>query len=834
MKIHLTKLSAALLAIFSPTSHANNHQNTTLTNDPSQNFLTPIVLQAVNNHYTTGNETYNSSELNHKNKNISDFLETHTNIQFSQDHSNPSTQNTLQPAEISINGAQSFQNQFLVNGVSNNHLIDPAKNDNNPYNHLSTGSQGLALNTNLLCELDVLDSNISAEYGSFMGGVVSAKICAPDTQAKQFHGHLSYDYTQNDWLYLFSNQISSSNQTLNTSAPEYKQHGLSANTTGMFNEIWGISTYFSTRESVIPVSSGLNQPHFFYQNHQNQNFGTTLFYTPSDQLNAKFGSDYGVLNNVNYIQSRRFSRSDVHQKTWNAFAEIEQKFKNFKLIHKLNYQSMNSMRDSENNYGIMWHYAQGSKDWDTNHTLSEGAILGDLELKQSSYTYAIKAQFQPSQFAFLQHQPILGFGYEHLNASWQRNTDVYGSNISVLQLHNLGQAQCLENDPWCDATPTYQGWNGQYISTANLYKAGQFKTQQNHTYAYAEDQITWQNLNVRLGIRADHDSLSNNLDFAPRSTIRYQPFTDHALIFTSGWNRYYGVHTLNTELYDSIGALQYKMSRSSPSASWVLSPQSNSNSTRRSDLDTPYADERVFALNTQLNQWNLELKWVNRTFKDEISRTRTDVENNGIKFSYHYANDGQGQADTYSLSIVNQQPFHWASSTHNFRLGIDYNQVFRSYADYNQNFDLTEQERFVYYNGKVMRWSDRPATDFNQPWTARATWDIQLKKHPITIHHFFNYKSAYNDMIQDFNLYEYQGDQIDVYSVQKIKPKFSWDLRTTYRWQLGKDYATILGLTIENLTNQRHHYVDHSSMSTQSQISTVTGRQLTADLSFKF
>jgi len=48
------------------------------------------------------------------------------NVQFSQSQLAAGFQGEIKPAEISINGAQTFQNNFIVNGVSNNLLINPA------------------------------------------------------------------------------------------------------------------------------------------------------------------------------------------------------------------------------------------------------------------------------------------------------------------------------------------------------------------------------------------------------------------------------------------------------------------------------------------------------------------------------------------------------------------------------------------------------------------------------------------------------------------------------------------------------------------------------------
>src|SRR5690606_41490629 len=72
-------------------------------------------------------------------------------------------------------------------------------------------------------------------------------------------------------------------------------------------------------------------------------------------------------------------------------------------------------------------------------------------------------------------------------------------------------------------------FDGQYFKKGNIYKAGSFAGQYHQAALYLEDNIRWNNLNARLGVRADYDESNNNLNFAPRSSISYQPFSNKLL-----------------------------------------------------------------------------------------------------------------------------------------------------------------------------------------------------------------------------------------------------------------------------------------------------------------
>ncbi|MEE4638310.1 MAG: TonB-dependent receptor plug domain-containing protein, partial [Wenzhouxiangella sp.] len=86
----------------------------------------------------------------------------------------------LRPSDISISGAQFYDNNIRIDGVGVNNLHD-VTNDN-PFNFnevAGSASQTIFVDPALIEVLDVQDSNISARYGDFTGGVVDAVIRDP-------------------------------------------------------------------------------------------------------------------------------------------------------------------------------------------------------------------------------------------------------------------------------------------------------------------------------------------------------------------------------------------------------------------------------------------------------------------------------------------------------------------------------------------------------------------------------------------------------------------------------------------------------------------------------
>ena len=627
-----SKLSLAIIATLTTSAFANENQTQTNNDDPLVSLNTIVVEADKNNE--VGKTVYTQEELQktpNSSKNITDFLKVNPNVQFDREQRSATTQGELRPAEISINGAPSYQNKFLINGVNNSNILDPGGAlGSDSYQGFNTGSQGMAINTDLLCKLEVLDSNVSAEYGEFTGGVISAESCAPQTEVGKVHGTIIYDYTESDWARynnVTPNDPSESEEPTDLNQKEFKKQGLSTSLYGRATENLGLNIYASTRQSLIPVKSGLADQYMIDQERNNTNIGSTFFYQASDNNKLKFGFDYGDIDALSYIESRRNSDSKSNTQSLAIFGELESRLSKSTVIQKLNYQKMDSQRVASDNRGIFWQYAEGSKDWIDTPTsatagVGKGTTSGSLNQIQDSISYAVKSIIDPIKLGNTTHQWTAGAGYDHYNVKWERPEDVYLFNNTGRT--NLSTTQsCSVNDPLCDSAVTLNGKNGQYFFKGNLYKAGSTSTQQDKWNVYIQDQIKWGNWDARIGLRSDYESISSDYNLAPRTSLKYRPFGDDRLQIVSGFNRYYSAQTLATRLRQDIADLKYNIEREqkNPSSTTWKEIQDSGYTNNLSNLKTPYSDEMVFAITSQIRDWELGLKWVNRDSKDEMNRT---------------------------------------------------------------------------------------------------------------------------------------------------------------------------------------------------------------------
>lgn len=130
------------------------------------------------------------------NGNITELLEVFPDVQVDRRFSNSLTGGEILPPEISISGGKSFQNNFTIDGISNNSLLDPVSRNPNSLTDVPGHSQELFLDSALVEEIVVYDSNVPARFGNFTGGVVDVRTRAP---APQFGGRLDYRTTRDGW-----------------------------------------------------------------------------------------------------------------------------------------------------------------------------------------------------------------------------------------------------------------------------------------------------------------------------------------------------------------------------------------------------------------------------------------------------------------------------------------------------------------------------------------------------------------------------------------------------------------------------------------------------------
>ena len=816
----------------SAAENATNIQKTT-------SKLQPIVVYAEQE-FQPGMSRYDQEDLQqlpNSQKTITDFLKVNPNVQMGDGALAAGTQGELNATDISIHGAMFYDNKFLLNNVNIGNTLNPASGSSDTaINVIAGNSLSATVNTDLLCELEVLDSNVSAEYGEFVGGVVKAKTCAPKTAVGEVHGSVSYDYTSSDLSrFHFVDEEELEDFEANNSVDyqkDFTKQGLSVTAYGKATEKLGLSLSASRRHSDIGLKSSLADEQDYSQKRQSDNFAANMYYDVDAHNQLNLGLYYQKDDNSKNNPAMAASRYQSSSENLALDFEGRHQFNAMTLTQNLVLQKQSASKYYASNALLTWN-ASPDKDWNGAKVASQGGY-GDLELSQHNWQYNIKAAFNPFVWAGIEQQWLMGTGYSQYDASWNRLENGYMYYLPSKANGGLGTDTCTLNngaiDPNCDLSYSNGSVQGQYHARRYVYGQGSIDLTQDRWNAFIENKINWNNIiKARVGLRQDYDSLAKQHNFAPRSNIQYFPFAHDSLFFTAGWNRYYANNIFEQSLQDGINALTIEERRASVTADWLLSnPNPAGGNVARATLNTPYADESVFAVNARWNNWQAQLKYVNRDNHDQIRKDRIE----GTITDSTYTNNGQSKAETYTLELANLEPFQWFNSQHTFSLAADYSDIQRNFNSYDDS--MYNEDVYVLYDGKLIANIDRPAENFAQPWTIRAIWEVKPNNLPLTWSNFLRYRSSQDAMAKSTlakdQQFEYQGEIVkSSYDAERIGANFSWDTRMSYSLNLGRDYQAVLGLTVNNVFDRHNKYIGAND-----RILSEMGRQYFADINLKF
>ena len=137
---------------------------------------------------------------------ITDLLHDNPNVQFSNSSGSSEAAGEIAPENVSFHGEKFYDNNWMIDGMSNNDTTNPGADNGNMVNNPqgtnanelpAGGTQSFWINSDIIQRADVYDSNISAKYGQFTGGVVDARLKNPDL--RRFSGGISYRTSRDSW-----------------------------------------------------------------------------------------------------------------------------------------------------------------------------------------------------------------------------------------------------------------------------------------------------------------------------------------------------------------------------------------------------------------------------------------------------------------------------------------------------------------------------------------------------------------------------------------------------------------------------------------------------------
>lgn len=779
------------------------------------------------------------------NGDITTILQMHPNVQFSSDQKSSSTPGEIDPADISINGAKFYQNNFMIDGISINNDLDPGAhgyNETRQFDSAPSRSHGIALDADLLEEIKVYDSNVPVEYGGFNGGVVDAVTRRP---SQDLHGKISYALSRSEWTrYHISGEDKESfeNSSSEQSQPKFKKTTVRGTLEGHFNEDFGALLNFSQKRSYLPLrthTNGYNSPDNDNEQEQTRaldNFLLKTYWNINDRLTLDTSIVYAPQENTYFREDSSDSGFTNINGGWQASLKTTYEGDNARWTQQLAVTDLYASRDSDSDEYYNWYWST-SKDWgnpDRTTARSQQGGYGSLYQTQRGLDYKLKADWQTFNVGSTQHTLSTGLELGYQRASWEREDDA----VAVTTFKRDNGTSC-GSDRTCSTGELLNGMNRQYGSAMMVYGAGRLEMNQKQYALFVQDQIGYGNLSLRPGLRFEGDDYMEKKTLAPRLAGDYDFFGDRSTVLVFGANRYYGRNLFKYRLADGRQAFTSRYTRTEQTDEWTLA-STNKNLSQFRSMDIPYDDELMLGLNQRWFNTDFQLKYINRKGHDQIYRTRPyynldeqDIPDGYSKDYYVYLNAGTSETENISLTVTPLQPLRFNGTSTSVQLALDWSQSKGAHGStYESGVDREELDNDpVMFDGKLVPYEELPASDFNRPWTARLVTITDIPQWNLSVSNFFRYRGPYDQVVQVSPDAEVDGNTYSRYETVATPAAPTWDMRLAWDIPTGKDQAFFVNVDITNVTDQVNKIASRTSTSV---VSYEVGRQYWLEVGYRF
>ncbi len=741
------------------------------------------------------------------NGDITSVLRVLPNIQFDKAKAHTGTQGEIAPADISINGAKFYQNLFQLDGMSFNNDIDPASGDKSAsIAEVSSAAQGFAIDTSLLCKITVRDSNVPAEFGGFSGGVVSADTCAP---TKDFAGSVSVGTTRSSWMeYKIApeQRADYEDATSPNYARAFDKWTYKASLQGRPTENLGLIGSFVRKTSTIPLNGNSafrngNGGHA-EQSRQTDNFFVKAFWKPTAGNDVDFSISYAPTDDQRFIESIKDSQFTYKAGGLGLNAGIATHFDGFTLSQRATYTEMESSRDGDSSIYKTWRYSAGDKNWGVPTSTWANALsleggYGSIEQRQTALNYQMKLDWDPVSLIGLEHRFQAGFELAEKESSYERKTQ-YESYYNPATWSGGCVRAGGTTDPYCSASPTSNGWAGQYLRNRVIYLAGKYSIFDRSAGIFLQDEIRKGNFSARLGLRYDDSKLAPQANLAPRSAFSYDLFGDGNTRLEAGANRYYGRNFMTYYMQANRLSLQSMIATRTGLVDWApFTPASSAITYRFEELKTPYDDEVMLAFRQKWAGALWGIKYVDRKSRDQVVRVLRKAGDSWVE------NSGTGEAQTLSLTAETLRPIRIGETRTSIMAGIDKIESRTSHANYfsdESDFNDNGGLGYIVYDGNLIQAINKPADNYNRPLTARLLLTTLIPSANVTIGNFLSYREGYQKVVRN-GLKEVGGVLYHNYERLSFKSAFTWDMRINWDIPSPTAQKPYVSLSIDNVLN---------------------------------
>lgn len=842
MKFHLRPFSLICLicvACLATQAQVEKDEDKESTGEQDDAIVLPITVQTTVIEEPPGREVYTEATIKNApvgQRDLADVLQLNPAVDFSRESNLSAGSATLRPAEVAIHGQPFYQNLFLIDGADTTNDLNPAAKGLGVGGDLFaipslvapiTGSspQGYYIDTSLLKQVEVYDSNVSAEFGGFTGGVVSAELKEPTEEPSV---KLTYGMQRDDWekYHLTVDDISIADRYRGVFTPEYDKQDLGISVSRQINDKLGMVVGYTGRTSEFlqqyeDDADMINQ--IYYEDRVDNVVGSVSTFLGENPLKLSFR--YSNRSHDGLTATTYDGRFVKDHEGRGLTARLHPKQFRDKLELQLSYDRLSDVLDSETNQSVYHEYRENS-----GVSRFEGAY-GDKTQRQTRFSFKPKFDFDVKQIGSQVHKIKIGGEIRRTESYYERPETV--SIDFYWCVRDNGRMGCIDQDG--DGRSSA---GDQYLARTSLYHAGKVEVDYLEISTYIEDRIDLGDVNLRLGLRGNRESFLENFNISPRAVLDWKVPNMEDGTLTLGLNRYYGRSFLRYELRDAIYGWQERFSdlprpRGRAGEEVPCSNPAFVNCTHQffsvragdADLKTPYSDEISVGWTQPILGWRTKTTVVQRAGRNGVTRER------GEDRLFYYRNDGKSDTRSISVSLDQETPFALANSETRFSIGVSYRDS-KSNWQSDDGYDDTIDYEPIYYKGKLIDPSELPAWDYNIPFGFRAHALTTIEKWNIEMMNFFNVKAGgtvardSGDNYMDPNT----GLNYDIYEDREFDNLITVDTQITWSPSIRNDtIEPYLLLKIHNLFDD---IVDLSLFDTRRRY--TSGRKFSLEVGVTF
>lgn len=784
------------------------------------------------------------------NGDIGSLLKINPAVQYDNGQLSSFSPGQISPAEVSINGAAFYQNNFSIDGLGMNNGIDPAAAPS-PYRLFGApgSSQAFALDARLLGELTVLDSNVSAAWGGFTGGVVDATTRKPSRQARS---EISTQMSRSSWTRYHihpSQQAGHAHaSSYNDGQPEFEKTTWRATSEGWLSDDVGVLASFSRKRSSIPS--------LFYSSHLVEQYGKDkrtqqraidnafikAVWEASDRIELQASLMYAPQEDTYFHSNTVDSQIDIRNGGLQANLQLDWRTDWGQVDQQLGFTASEQSRHGHSNDFYSW-LRSDSKAWGTNNNSLQGEY-GQVEQEQRSAQYTLDVRWEPIATGGVLHR---------LSAGAQLGRDAHDyARLSESSIYVLPRrtSTCSNRAGITDTTTCAlgttrsskaadNGWAGQFFSSRTRYAVGAFGFNTLSAALYVEDDMRIGDVSLRPGLRVEHDDYMSQTTLAPRLAASWDIDGDGSRLLQAGLNRYYGRSIARWRLQENINRLQWRNERRNTlDDDWTVGTQAPADNVFN-QLDIAHDDELMLGFSQRLAAATVGLKFINRLGRDQVIQAtgraigEPSADTRELSAGYTtWTNEGRSHNQIWSLTADGRQPLRWAGSTTVWQAALDWTDQKYASPSYQDEAagNLYYNSDHVQYLGQLLHRSQLPATNYTRPWTARLTSTTAIPRWDLAITHFLRYRAGYRDIGATGESVEVDGVIADVYERRDFSATFNWDVRISWEKALAGQQAAFVNLDIFNLLDR----VSVTSLGAQDIPQYETGRAFWVELGYRF